>query len=284
LLLSDADMESKLQRMLSRIKSFKESEFINKFLFEPSMHLLKNPGKLLRPMLVFIGAEIVDDKSTDYTDLAASIELLHVSSLIHDDIIDKSEFRRGTQSVHSKYGEDAAILAGDALIAKAIQIATPYGREVLDSISGAAMKMCAGEMLDSLHANKPVTLQEYTKIAELKSASLIGTSLSIAGVYSGSKSAEQLYNIGLNAGIAFQIRDDVLDFLEGAEDEAKSAGIVRRAKHSLISTMDEVKKAVKLNNSYIENAMSLLADLQSSRGSELLAKSIEFIRLDKNAL
>ncbi|MGC8628713.1 MAG: polyprenyl synthetase family protein [Candidatus Micrarchaeia archaeon] len=261
-----------------------KEEFIAKDLFDASMHLLKNPGKLLRPALVFIGAEIVEDKQHEFTDLAISIELLHVSSLIHDDIIDKSPVRRGVEAVQKKFGENIAMLAGDALIAKAIMLASPYGGKVINKISQAAMAMCAGEALDAKFEGKPVTLEQYIKIVRLKSASLISTSLGIAGSYIDSRYTDLLESIGLNAGIAFQIRDDVLDFLEGESEEAKTAAFTAFDRSRKINTKDEVKKAVKLNNEYIDSALKEANSLPNNSGKEPLLKAIETIRLSNNLL
>ncbi len=277
-------LRERLDGLVSRINGLKEREFINRELFVTSTYLLKNPGKLLRPTLVFTGAEILNDENTDYTDLAAGIELLHVSSLIHDDIIDKSATRRGVKAVHVAFNPDAALLAGDALISKAILLVSKYGTEVIEKISSAAMEMCAGELLDSKLANKPVTLDQYITISQLKSASLIGTSLSIVGTYLHSPLEPNLDKIGRYLGVAFQIRDDVLDFLEGENAEALGSIVINKRRKARINTRDEVKKAIKLNNKFVKIAEGEANNLPENEGKKLLLENIHSVLLDENML
>src|SRR5271154_1219981 len=107
-----------------RLGSFRNSDFLTADLFAPSTYLLRMGGKMLRPSLLFLGAKAINERCSDYVDLAAAIELLHVSSLIHDDIIDNGKLRRGIKAVNAKYGNEAALLAGNALISKAIQLSS----------------------------------------------------------------------------------------------------------------------------------------------------------------
>ena len=276
-----SEVSSNLKKLVRRLKSIDESEFITRKLYEPSTLLLKVPGKLLRPMLVFTGSKIVDKDTrlSKIIDLAAAIELLHVSSLVHDDIIDRSATRRGIKAVHVKYGLNSALLAGDALISKAIQLAAKYGNKVINKIAYTAMEMCAGEMLDTALRNN-ATENAYLRVAELKSASLIGTSFSIAAVYAKSSMADALYRIGHNFGIAFQIRDDVLDFLEGEEqDGVKSTNIVSIIRKHRSSTKEAVERAIQLNNKFIDIAEKEASVLQKNKGIGLFMQYSQFVRL-----
>jgi len=276
-----SEVSSNLKKLVRRLKSIDESEFITRKLYEPSTLLLKVPGKLLRPMLVFTGSKIVDNDTrlSKFIDLAAAIELLHVSSLVHDDIIDRSTTRRGIKAVHVKYGLNSALLAGDALISKAIQLAAKYGNKVINKIAYTAMEMCAGEMLDTALRNN-ATENAYLRVAELKSASLIGTSFSIAAVYAKSNMANALYRIGHNFGIAFQIRDDVLDFLEGEEqDGVKSTNIVSIIRKHRSSTKEAVERAIQLNNKFIDIAEKEASALQKNKGIGLFMQYSQFVRL-----
>ncbi len=191
--------------------------FESSSLEQSTFHLLKNKGKLLRPSLVFIGAEAIDKDPKELVDLALAIEYLHISSLIHDDIIDKDVIRRGMEAVHAKYGVEDAILAGDALISRAVFLASGFGERVVKEISKSAFQMCDGESLDFNVQKGAVDLKmdNYLTIALKKTASLISTSLSIASIYFG-KSPEtiaRLKEAGEKLGIAFQIRDDIINFI-----------------------------------------------------------------------
>ncbi|MGC8675901.1 MAG: polyprenyl synthetase family protein [Candidatus Micrarchaeia archaeon] len=277
-----ASIKPYMERTIKKLAQMKVSDFVTKDLYAPSVHLLKNPGKLLRPAFVFVGSEIVGSRGSDYSDLAAAVELIHVSSLIQDDIIDKSSARRGTTAVHVKYGVNAAMLAIDALVSKAISLAAPYGNEVIRSLSNAALEMCAGELMDSEQNSKCSKLQQYLRMARLKSASLIGVSLSIVATHKKSAIEKTLYNIGVYAGLAFQIRDDVIDFLEGGASDSGSniidvLGTKGGIKHA-------VSRAVSLNNSYLDRSARLLKTLPKCQGTAMLANYMSLIRLNPNSV
>ncbi|MEM0146945.1 MAG: polyprenyl synthetase family protein [Candidatus Micrarchaeaceae archaeon] len=279
---SDNLIRKQLARTLKKINTMNANDFIIKELYAPSVYLLKSPGKLLRPALVFIGAKIIGEEKQDYTNLASAIELIHVSSLIQDDIIDNSSTRRGIAAVHVKYGSDIAMLTIDALISKAVSFAAAYGKEVMESLSRAALEMCAGELIDAKLASKSTSIKQYLTAAELKSASLIGTSLSIAAIHKKSPLVQRLYRIGLFAGLAFQIRDDVLDFLEG-EPDLKGASVIDIIKHDGKRSRPAIKQAVKINNEYIDKALALADTLPKNSGQMLLIKHLKEIRLNQQS-
>ncbi len=268
-----------------RLQNLGEEEFINDDLHAPAMHLLKSSGKLIRPGLVFSSAYMLSQKPEDFVDLAAGIELLHTASLIHDDIIDKDSVRRGDQAVHRKFGESKAILAGDALIAKAIQLTSPYGSKVVMRASEAAMAMCAGEILDheQQQSRSVPDLQTYLNIARLKTAYLIGVSTSIVADYAGHGNRDVLYEIGTNIGYSFQIKDDIMNYV-GAEDRA-GKDVMNDAKNSrpnIISVFsghgrdDPLKTAIKLNNFYIDASQALLESMDKS---DIISPYLEFLRI-----
>jgi geranylgeranyl pyrophosphate synthase len=204
------------RKVANKLDNFGIDEFVNAELASPSVYLLKNKGKLLRPTLLCLGAYYTGIKNPlDYVGLGTAVELLHTSSLIHDDLIDKDLIRRGKDTVHLKYGIEKAILAGDALISRAINEASVYGTKVVNQISDAAMKMCAGEIVDYKYRieEKIPSLSEYIRIAELKSAALIAVSASIVAFHKSDRDAKRLYEFGMNLGTGFQIRDDIIDFI-----------------------------------------------------------------------
>jgi len=247
-----------LHQTVSRITSFKSGDFLIEELFRPSTHLLNKGGKLLRPTLLFLGAAAIDENGKNLIDLAAAIELLHVSSLIHDDIIDKGEVRRGVGTVNKKYGDNIALLAGNALISKAIHLSSKYGREVMDAVSSTALQMSAGELLDyqSKMKGNGTDMDEYLEIAKLKTAALTGTSCNIAAVYKKSSAKAALYKYGFNLGIAFQIRDDMIDFME-PNHVRSGTNIVTLIKKKYNTNKDRaLEKAAKLNHYYIQEALS----------------------------
>lgn len=267
----DIEMPLKIAReaakVYEKIGSFGPREFVNAELAEPSTHLLKRPGKMLRPALVFLGADYIGvDSLSEYVGLGAAIELLHISSLVHDDIVDKDVSRRGVEATHVKYGTEKAILSGDALISMAVSEANRYGGRVVGAISDAAMKMCAGEMVDYRYQNGSVvpSIDEYLRVAELKSSTLIGTSTSIVALHRSDERAVKLRAFGMGLGIAFQIRDDILDFSGtdgGADSGRHRLNIVRCIKeHDGVGDSEAVAKAAEMNNMHVDKALSELDD------------------------
>ncbi|MDE1870828.1 MAG: polyprenyl synthetase family protein [Candidatus Micrarchaeota archaeon] len=253
-------IRQRIYKTMRRIKSFRDSDFITRDLYYPSTHLLGKEGKLLRPALLFLGAQSIGSRE-DFTDLAAAIELLHVSSLIHDDIIDNSRTRRGAKSVNTKYGNSTALLAGNALISKAIQLSAKYGERVMMEVSDTALQMCAGELMDyNANGSGALGLSRCLSIARLKTAALIGTSCGIVATYKGSKARAALYDCGVNIGMAFQIRDDILDILEDGKADRKGphgANIVTALqKTEGLDDMEALRRAAKLNSSYVSKALS----------------------------
>jgi geranylgeranyl pyrophosphate synthase len=270
---------------MARLAAMNLSDFVNEELMEPAGYLLKNRGKLLRPALVFLGADYIEAEDIDaYTGIAEAVELLHASSLVHDDIIDKDMVRRGKPSTNAKYGNEAAILAGNALISRAIQSASPYGSEVVEAISKTAMKMCAGEMLDFKYQNMDGVpeIEDYINAAGLKSSSLIGTSTSIAAVYNHNKKSSELYDFGFLLGTAFQIRDDIIDFSGESMSGRRRLNIVNCImENNGIKEEDAMLKAAEMNVRYVEDAISRLSDKANSR---LFVEYAEKVAVRKNEI
>ncbi|MEM3477041.1 MAG: polyprenyl synthetase family protein [Candidatus Micrarchaeaceae archaeon] len=259
------NMPEKIKEAIIKVNkklNFSEKDFISKELLLPSVHLLNGKGKMLRPMLVLLCANALGGNVDGYIDLAAAIEMLHVSSLVHDDIIDGDTLRRNTQTVNAKYGNDIAILAGDALIAKAISFAARYGKKVVNAIAGTSMEMCAGELYD--YSRQKLRefpgINGYIEIARLKTASIIGTACSIAAMHMGRNETEALKEYGINIGLAFQIRDDVLDYSCDAPDRFTNAVAVLKNEGS----EDAVGKAKELNKEYVKKALASIEGIGNS--------------------
>ncbi len=269
-----------------KLRSLAKEEFLNEELYEPATHLLKRPGKLIRPGLIFTTAEVLGEDPEDFIDLAAGIELLHTASLVHDDILDKDSMRRGVEPVHMKFGESSAILAGDALIAKAISLASRYGERIIKRAAEAAMAMCAGEVLDVKLQSAPgpqSDLSLYLKVAELKTASLMAVSSSIVADYVKSRKRDPLYDIGLNIGMSFQIKDDIMNYLGITDKAPKSVkSDANNNRPSVISVFknngreDPVRTAAKLNNFYLDRANELLVSLGNA---DSLLQYLDFLRI-----
>lgn len=203
-----------------RTKSQVESE-ISQFVSSLSNLHLKSKieyavlteGKRFRPVLVILAAESVGGERSKVMPLALAFELMHTATLVHDDIIDQDEMRRGRPALHKKWSINDAILTGDALIALSINLASDFGGNILKNVSQTALELCEGESADLVDSLE-TTEEDYFKRIKYKSASLC-TSAAYCGAKAGDGSPSDVRSLamfGENFGIAYQLRDDVLDF------------------------------------------------------------------------
>lgn len=271
--------------VLSRLSSFGYSDFSDKELFMPAVYTLRKPGKMLRPALVFLGAQVIGRETDAFVDMAAAAELLHTASLVHDDIIDRDTVRRGVPALHARYGRETALLAGDALIAKAVSLAARYGPGVVKTVADASLDTCAGELLDYTFQRdgRMPSVREYLRIARLKNGVFMGTCSSIAATYARSRKAGRLYAFGLNLGVAFQIRDDIIEMVDAGE-RVRNGGAAKRSPNLVsiferqfrIGNEEALGKAVQLNNYFADRALGFV---KGEKAGAELASYIDFVRI-----
>lgn len=200
-------------------------------LYKPVSYILESKGKRLRPLLVLLSAQAVGGKFDNVYNAAVAVEMLHNFTLVHDDIMDKADKRRGRLTLHKKYDLSTAILAGDSLLSVAYQLllkdCNGNSKEVLDSFTKGLIEVCEGQSLDTdFEQRSHVTIDEYIEMIRKKTAAMAGMCCEI-GAYLGGGSSKQikaLFNFGLNIGIAFQIQDDLLDIAGDEKDFGKTVG------------------------------------------------------------
>lgn len=187
-------------------------------LYAPNTYFLQLGGKRIRPVLCLMGNELVETVHPDAWHVATAIELFHNFTLIHDDIMDKAPLRRGLETVHVKYGEPTALLAGDVMLVTAYEylnrIGTSFLHPVMYLFNATARQVCEGQQMDMDFENQgTVTLQEYLAMTELKTSVLLAASLKMGAILGGAGERNQnlLFEFGKKLGIAFQIQDDYLD-------------------------------------------------------------------------
>lgn len=178
-------------------------------------YLLKSKGKQIRPMLVFLSARMQAPSNESTIIAATMIELLHTATLVHDDVVDEAETRRGFLSINAKWKNKAAVLLGDYILSRGLLLSLDNNQfQLLQIVSKAVKEMSEGELLQIEKAMKlDITEDIYYNIISKKTASLIKTAC-LAGSHSVTNDAEKnklLGEIGLNIGMAFQIKDDLLD-------------------------------------------------------------------------
>ena len=202
-----------------------------KELYEPISYIMALGGKRLRPVLVFIACDFFDGDVSKALHPALAIELFHNFTLVHDDLMDKAPLRRNQPTVHEKWNGNIAILSGDAMMVRAYQelclIEPAILPQLLDVFSDTAAKVCEGQQYDMNFELLPkVSIQQYIKMIELKTAVLLGGALKIGAIIGGAREedAQCLYDFGKHIGIAFQLQDDILDVYADAAKFGKQKG------------------------------------------------------------
>jgi len=264
---------------LSRIdEAIKEEMDLYKHskLYGPIFYSLEG-GKRVRPIILMLASESVGGNG-DGTDLAAvAVELLHMESIIHDDIIDESPSRREKVAFHVQYGHGAAIITADFVFGMILDIASKYNdNRVSKELAVAALRMCEGEYSEIRIDPKSYSIdwEEYIGIISRKTASLFQTAAKLGAILGGGTEGEieafSLY--GLNLGIAYQIQDDVLDW--GAEGKITEALSLERSQEAVLSRLEEMAESysakAKASLSMIKNGatkdfLMLLADFTITR-------------------
>ncbi len=195
---------------------------------EASAHLIKAGGKRLRPAFALLAARVFQEEVSEVIPLAVALELIHMATLVHDDVIDNSDTRRGTATVKSAWGNRVSLYAGNYIFAQAMAIIASYCRsEVTDVIARASMQICEGEIVQMLSCyDVSLGLKNYLRRIERKTALLISVSCELGAMICGASLTEidALKNYGYYLGMGFQITDDILDFVADEKTLGKPTG------------------------------------------------------------
>jgi len=230
-------------------------------------------GKRVRPLLFLLSAEALGKKDDSILDVAVAIELLHTESIIHDDIIDEAESRRARMTFHAKYGFSASLLTADFVFAVILAIASRYkNKRISGEISRAALRMAEGEYSELTIDPKVynLTWDEYLKIISDKTAALFETSTKLGALTAGGseKDVAALATFGKYLGIAYQLRDDLLDW---RNQDKISIGLLKNHSESEV-----VGKMTALSQTYAEEAKSQLLNLRRSSATEFLGDIMDY--------
>ncbi|MCK4921182.1 MAG: polyprenyl synthetase family protein [Bacteroidales bacterium] len=248
----------------AQIRIKKEIENINlpdkpRSLYDPVKYILELGGKRIRPALVLLGANMFSDNIKSAIDPAIGIEIFHNFTLLHDDLMDNSEIRRGKETVHNKWSPNISILSGDVMSILAGQFIaksdSPLLNDILSTFNRTAIEVCEGQMLDMDFENRlDVSIPEYLEMIRLKTSVLIAASLEIGALAGGAelKSSKELYDFGLNLGLAFQLQDDLLDSYGDTGTFGKKVG------NDILTNKKTFLMITALNNSSAEDKTHLL--------------------------
>ncbi|MEA2976133.1 MAG: octaprenyl-diphosphate synthase [Alphaproteobacteria bacterium] len=195
---------------------------------EVANHLISSGGKRLRPMLTLAMAEIADYSGDGHIKLAASVEFMHTATLLHDDVVDESELRRGKLAARMLWGNEASVLVGDFLLGQAFKMMVEVGSlRALEILSSAAAVIAEGEVMQlAVAKNTSTTEDEYLSVIRAKTAELFAAACEVGPALAGRPKAEQAAcrSFGMNLGIAFQLVDDALDYGGKAAKLGKNVG------------------------------------------------------------
>ncbi len=184
---------------------------------EGSWHTFRKSGKKIRASLIILSSGLKDPIPDDIVDIASSAEIVHAASLVHDDIIDKADLRRGQATVARQYGSRVAVLVGDYMYTRALEMAVSNNRmDLFPIMVDATLNMVKGELYQIEYSNiDNITVEHYFNIIEMKTARFMAACAKLGGTLSGLNDEElgYIYNCGLNLGYAFQIIDDTFDYV-----------------------------------------------------------------------
>jgi len=199
--------------------------------YDPIFYVLELGGKKIRPLMVMLSCGIAGGKIEDAAFAAAAVELLHDFTLVHDDIMDNDETRRGKPTVHVKWDLNTAILSGDGLLGfafqKLLQSPGENRARLAERFTEAMIVICEGQGLDKMfEENDAVTDVQYLDMIERKTAALIRLSCELGGLIAAAseEDVKRLYDFGHNLGMAFQVQDDILDIMADQSKLGKKVG------------------------------------------------------------
>jgi octaprenyl-diphosphate synthase len=195
---------------------------------EVANHLISSGGKRLRPMLTLASASMFGYEGEHHVKLAASVEFMHTATLLHDDVVDESDMRRGKKTARILWGNQASVLVGDFLLGQAFKMMVEVGSlEALDVLSTAATVIAEGEVLQlSVAKNMETTEDDYLQVIKAKTAALFAAASEVGPIIAGTAKADRaaLRSYGMNLGYAFQMVDDALDYGGKSADLGKNTG------------------------------------------------------------
>jgi octaprenyl-diphosphate synthase len=223
-------------------------------------HIIKGGGKRIRPLFLLMAADLCGYQGKDRALFGAIIEAIHTASLLHDDVIDEAETRRGQKSAHKIWGNQVVILVGDYLYSNSLRLAVgKKNQKIMEALSEATTRMTEGEILQLHKTGDPsITIEEYYKIISAKTGILISAACRIGAVLAGEPEDREnaLADFGLKAGIAFQLADDILDYVAQQDDLGKKLGkdleegkitmpLIQLLKAAPVNEKDEVIRIIK---------------------------------------
>ena len=221
----EAEIRSRLEEVEAGLEKAVRSE--SDFVTEAATSLVSAGGKRFRPMLLLLGGHFGDPTDPRLVQGAVAIEIVHLATLYHDDVVDEADSRRGRSSVNAAWGNTVAILTGDFLFARASEISADLGTDVSRLLARTIAALCDGQIREVERTGRATTDEAaYMDIIRRKTASLIATSCRLGGMLSDApqETVERLDDLGMALGMAFQLSDDIMDVVSSHAELRKEPG------------------------------------------------------------
>ncbi len=296
-------IENDLEAVEETIKQHLKNDI--KLITTVGTHILDSGGKRLRPALLLLTSKLLKNSSKNRIPIATAIEFIHTATLLHDDVVDNSELRRGKSSANTIWGNEASVLVGDFLFAKAFSLMVDCNDlSVLEIMSTATKELAEGEIFELIKTGDlQINIDDYFEIISKKTAVLFAAACEVSAVLADSsvEDKELLKNFGYNIGISFQLVDDALDYISTDEELGKKIGIdIEEGKvtfpliYALKKADDKLKHRVKEvfykdnitkeDIIYIKNFVleSGGADAAINEAKTILEKSVNFLSSFEN--
>jgi len=255
-------------------------------LYVPIDYIMGLGGKRIRPVLVLMSCDLFEGDFMEAMEAALSVEMFHNFTLIHDDIMDRADLRRGHQTVHKKWDLNTGILSGDALMIMSNQRLEHYSGEKFKALislyNKTALEVCEGQQLDvDFEQMLDVPLSTYIKMISYKTAVLVGASLKMGAIIAEASLDDQkkLYDFGLNLGIAFQLQDDYLDTFGNNDFGKKIGGDIIEGKKTFLYI-----KALELSNDEDRTKLLNLFSAEQNENEKISEVKKLFLKYGLDAL
>ncbi len=288
-------LKSEINRSLKNILVKSEP----KYLYDPIKYSINNSGKRLRPILVFLSGKLFNANVSDLMKAAVAVELLHIFTLIHDDIMDDDDIRHGKPSLHKKWDISTAILSGDAIFTLAQLAINSLDKNTYNRLNEISLSVCEGQALDKEFENdNSISMDKYLDMIEKKTGSLLGLSSELGAIVSEQEIdiRTTLYSFGVNLGLAFQIQDDYLEIFGEPELMGKSLGSDihsgKQTAMTILARNKNEKEWIRLNskktdlqgykNFFLENRIDHEIKKLVEFYINETSKSIEFVKSSEN--
>ncbi len=270
-----SSVADELQSIGKRIEQMLVSDF--EPIDEILGHLFSTSGKLIRPTLLLLAGDRKRTRLDELISLGASIEIVHTASLVHDDSIDSSPYRRGVETLNSKWNHKTSVIIGDYLLAQAFnEIAGLRNIEIVAEMTAACQKLAVGEMRQmSMEGDLGVTEEDYFAFIREKTASLFAATCSVAAILSSGACREEFKKFGMLFGCIFQITDDLLDYIGSSPETGKPTGLDIRDRKMTLPLIHALTRMDRAALGELQEAFSRQDRMSREQADHLIELVIE---------